>query len=141
MPCSINPMIVALINMIVHPRTRDFSHPAIAHAVWLYFRLPRSLRMADELFRERDVVVSCKSIRLQGHEVWPAMLVALDTKLQAPGRQRRIGHDCDKGNSPARESLTLHRRNIRHSLSRRALPVFPRRWHPLDSDASSHAFC
>jgi hypothetical protein len=35
----------------------------IAHAVWLYYRFPLSLRLIDELLLERGIVVSYETIR------------------------------------------------------------------------------
>lgn len=48
--------------------TRDPGHrfPAevIAHAVWLYFRFPLSLRMVEDLLAARGVIVSHQTVRL-----------------------------------------------------------------------------
>ena len=38
----------------------------IAHAVWLYFRFPLSLRMVEEMLAERGIVVSHETIRRWG---------------------------------------------------------------------------
>ena len=35
-----------------------FPREIIAHVVWLYFRLPLSLRLIDEILLERGIVVS-----------------------------------------------------------------------------------
>ena len=35
----------------------------IAHAVWLYFRFPLSLRLAEEMLVERGIIVSYETIR------------------------------------------------------------------------------
>ena len=40
-----------------------FPPPIIAHAVWLYYRFPLSLRLVEELLLERGIVVSCETIR------------------------------------------------------------------------------
>jgi putative transposase len=40
----------------------------IAHAVWLYFRFPLSLRMVEEMLAERGVVVSHETIRRWGQK-------------------------------------------------------------------------
>lgn len=37
-----------------------FSLSTIAHAVWLYFRFPLSLRLVEEMLLERGIVVSYK---------------------------------------------------------------------------------
>jgi putative transposase len=40
-----------------------FPPEIIAHAVWLYFRFPLSLRLIEEMLIERGVVVSYETIR------------------------------------------------------------------------------
>ena len=35
----------------------------IAHAVWLYFRFPLSLRLVEEMLLERGIVVSYETVR------------------------------------------------------------------------------
>ena len=40
-----------------------FPPQIIAHAVWLYFRFPLSLRLVEEMLLERGIVVSCETIR------------------------------------------------------------------------------
>ncbi len=49
-----------------------FPHQIIAHAVWLYFRFPLSLRLAEELLLERGIVVSYETIRRWGLKFGPA---------------------------------------------------------------------
>ncbi|MFW6300551.1 MAG: IS6 family transposase [Oceanicaulis sp.] len=48
-----------------HPLYAGHRYPAevIAHAVWLYFRFPLSLRMVEEMLAARGVIVSHESIR------------------------------------------------------------------------------
>jgi putative transposase len=42
----------------------DIDRPEIiAHAVWLYFRFPLSLRLVEEMLLERGIVVSYETIR------------------------------------------------------------------------------
>jgi putative transposase len=43
----------------------------IAHAVWLYFRFPLSLRLAEELLAERGIVVSYETIRCWAKKFGP----------------------------------------------------------------------
>ena len=45
---------------------RRFSLQIIAHAVWLYFRFPLSLRLVEEMLLERSIVVSYETIRRWG---------------------------------------------------------------------------
>ena len=40
-----------------------FSPAIIAHAVWLYFRFPLSLRLVEEMLLERGIVVSYETVR------------------------------------------------------------------------------
>ena len=40
-----------------------FPPSVIAHAVWLYFRFPLSLRLVEEMLLERGIVVSYETIR------------------------------------------------------------------------------
>jgi putative transposase len=49
-------------NPVSYKRHR-FPPSVIAHAVWLYFRFPLSLRMVEELLLQRGIVVSYETIR------------------------------------------------------------------------------
>ena len=49
-----------------------FPQQIIAHAVWLYFRFPLSLRLVEELLLERGIVVSYETIRRWGRKFGPA---------------------------------------------------------------------
>jgi putative transposase len=52
--------------MILHPvsyKRRRFPPEIIAHAVWLYFRFPLSLRLVEEMRLERGTVASYETIR------------------------------------------------------------------------------
>ena len=49
-----------------------FPQQIIAHAVWLYFRFPLSLRLVEELLLERGIVVSYETIRRWGLKFGPA---------------------------------------------------------------------
>ncbi len=40
-----------------------FPPPIIAHAVWLYFRFPLSLRLVEEMLLERGIAASYETIR------------------------------------------------------------------------------
>ena len=48
-----------------------FPPPLIAHAVWLYFRFPLSLRLVEEMLLERGIVVSYETIRRWGRKFGP----------------------------------------------------------------------
>lgn len=45
-------------------RRHRFPPDVIAHAVWLYFRFPLSLRMVEDLLAERGIIVSHQTIRV-----------------------------------------------------------------------------
>jgi putative transposase len=45
-----------------------FPPQIIAHAVWLYFRFPLSLRLVEEMLLERGIVVSYETIRRWGRK-------------------------------------------------------------------------
>src|SRR5258708_2188235 len=47
---------------VIYKRHR-FPSQIIAHAVWLYFRFPLSLRLVEEMLLERGIVVSCETVR------------------------------------------------------------------------------
>jgi putative transposase len=49
-----------------------FPPPVIAHAVWLYFRFPLSLRLVEEMLLERGIVVSYETIRCWAKKFGPA---------------------------------------------------------------------
>jgi putative transposase len=44
-------------------KRRRFPSQIIAHAVWLYFRFPLSLRLVEEMLLERGIVVSYETVR------------------------------------------------------------------------------
>jgi putative transposase len=48
-----------------------FPSQIIAHAVWLYFRFPLSLRLVEEMLLERGIVVSYETIRRWGKKFGP----------------------------------------------------------------------
>lgn len=45
-------------------RLHRFPAEVIAHAVWLYFRFPLSLRMVEDLLATRGIIVSHQTVRL-----------------------------------------------------------------------------
>jgi len=59
-------------SSIVSNKNHRFPPPIIAHAVWLYFRFPLSLRLVEEMLLERGIVVSCETIRRWGRKFGPA---------------------------------------------------------------------
>src|SRR5687768_1595731 len=62
-----------------------FPPEIIAHAVWLYFRFPLSLRLVEELLLERGIVVSYESIRRWAMKFGPAIARAVRRRAPRPG--------------------------------------------------------
>ncbi|WP_339071785.1 IS6 family transposase [Methylovirgula sp. 4M-Z18] len=52
-----------MIHSPVSYKRHRFPPTIIAHAVWLYFRFPLSLRLVEEMLLERGIVVSYETIR------------------------------------------------------------------------------
>ena len=48
---------------ILSYKNHRFPPQIIAHAVWLYFRFPLSLRLVEEMLLERGIIVSYETIR------------------------------------------------------------------------------
>lgn len=72
----------------MNPRTvsykrHRFPPSVIAHAVWLYFRFPLSLRLVEEMLLERGIVVSYETIRRWGRKFGPAYARQLRRKRPA----------------------------------------------------------
>ena len=57
-----------------------FPPQIIAHAVWLYFRFPLSLRLVEELLLEHGIVVSYETIRRWGKKFGPEYARRLSRK-------------------------------------------------------------
>src|ERR1700748_2974131 len=47
----------------VSQKRHRFPPAIVAHAVWLYFRFPLSLRLVEEVLLERGIVVSYETVR------------------------------------------------------------------------------
>src|SRR5215208_7888907 len=62
-----------------------FPPQIIAHAVWLYFRFPLSLRLVEEMLLERGIVVSYKTVRRWALKFGPAYARRL--KRKTPSRR------------------------------------------------------
>ena len=52
-------------------RRHRFPAEIIAHAVWLYFRFPLSLRMVEDLLAARGIIVSHQTVRLLAEKFGP----------------------------------------------------------------------
>jgi putative transposase len=66
-----------------------FPAQIIAHAVWLYFRFPLSLRLVEELLLERGIVVSYETVRVWAQKFGPDYAKRLKRKKPS---QRDIWH-------------------------------------------------
>ena len=56
----------------------------IAHAVWLYFRLPLSLRLVEEMLLARGIIVSYETIRCWAKKFGPDYAAHLRRKPPSP---------------------------------------------------------
>jgi putative transposase len=61
-----------------------FPPQIVAHAVWLYFRFPLSLRLVEEMLLERGIVVSYETIRRWGKKFGPDYARRLRRKRPSP---------------------------------------------------------
>ncbi|MBB4276493.1 DDE superfamily endonuclease [Rhizobium azibense] len=61
-------------------KNHRFPPQIIAHAVWLYFRFPLSLRLVEEMLLERGIVVSYEAIRRWGRKFGAAYAKQLRRK-------------------------------------------------------------
>ncbi len=75
-------------TLVIYKRHR-FPPEIIAHAVWLYFRFPLSLRLVEEMLLERGVLVSYETVRRWALKFGPDYARRL--KRKKPSR-RDIGH-------------------------------------------------
>ena len=66
-------------------KNHRFPPHIIAHAVWLYFRFPLSLRLVEEMLLERGIVVSYETIRRWGRKFGAAYAKRL--RRNAPSRE------------------------------------------------------
>ena len=62
-------------------KNHRFPPQIIAHAVWLYFRFPLSLRLVEEMLLERGIVVSYETIRRWGRKFGAAYAKRLRRKM------------------------------------------------------------
>jgi putative transposase len=62
-----------------------FPPEIIAHAVWLYFRFPQSLRLVEEMLLERGILVSYETVRRWAPKFGPVYARCL--KRKPPSRR------------------------------------------------------
>ncbi|TDQ18029.1 putative transposase [Phyllobacterium brassicacearum] len=60
-----------MIQLAVSYKRHRFPPQIIAHAVWLYYRFPLSLRLVEEVLLERGITVSYETIRRWGIKFGP----------------------------------------------------------------------
>lgn len=58
-------------TLTVSYKRHRFPAEIIAHAIWLYYRFPLSLRHVEEILLERGIVVSYETIRRWGRKFGP----------------------------------------------------------------------
>jgi len=72
-----------MVKPVSYKRHR-FPPELIAHAVWLYFRFPLSLRLVEEMLLQRGIVVSYETIRRWGKKFGPDYARRLRRKPPRP---------------------------------------------------------
>ena len=80
---------VQMTSSPINYKRHRFPSQIIAHAVWLYFRFPLSLRLVEELLLERGIVVSYETVRVWAQKFGPDYARRL--KRKKPSR-RDIWH-------------------------------------------------
>jgi putative transposase len=70
-----------------HPRYARHRFPAevISYAVWLYFRVPLSLRMVEEMLAARGILVSHETVRQWALKFGQNFATQIRIRLPAPG--------------------------------------------------------
>jgi putative transposase len=71
-------------NSPISYKRHRFPPQIISHAVWLYFRLPLSLRLVEEMLLERGIIVSYETIRRWGLKFGPDYTRRLQRKRPGP---------------------------------------------------------
>lgn len=64
----------------VNYKRHRFPPETIAHALWLYFRFPLSLRLVEEMLLERGILVSYETVRRWALKFGPAYARGLERK-------------------------------------------------------------
>jgi putative transposase len=98
-------------NHPVSYKRHRFPPEIIAHAVWLYFRFPLSLRLVEEMLLERGILVSYETVRRWAQKFGPDYARRLQRKR--PSRRGRCHINSEycpglvKGKSHAEENQRL----------------------------------
>ena len=74
------------------PSFAGYRFPAeiISQAVWLYFRFPLSLRMAEEMLAARGAIVSHETVRQWGLKFGQGFANGIRRRLPRPGGKRHL---------------------------------------------------
>jgi putative transposase len=70
--------------MSISYKRHRFPPQIIAHAVWLYFRFPLSLRLVEEMLLERGIAVTYETIRVWAMKFGPDYARRLKRKKPGP---------------------------------------------------------
>lgn len=97
-------------------KNHRFPPHIIAHAVWLYYRFPLSLRLVEEMLLERGIVVSYETIRRWGRKFGAAYAKRLC-------RKKRKSAKAVTGDVLAKMLATCTTRSLRDSRDRAILMV------------------
>jgi putative transposase len=71
-------------DALISYKRHRFPAEIIAHAVWLYYRFPLSLRLVEEMLLERGIVVSYETVRRWGKKFGPEYVRRLRRKRPSP---------------------------------------------------------
>ena len=99
-------------------RRHRFPAEIIAHAVWLYFRFPLSLRMVEDILAARGIVVSHQTVRLWAEKF--GRTFANEIRRRSSGRLGEKWH---------LDEVVISIRGKKHSL-----------WRAVDQDGLSWRF-
>jgi hypothetical protein len=69
-----------------------FPPQIIAHAIWLHFRFPLSLRLVEEMMLERGIVVSYETVRRRATKFGPEPATAKSTTGRHPHQRQERRH-------------------------------------------------
>lgn len=87
-------------------RRHRFPAGVIAHAVWLYFRFPLSLRMVEDLLAERGIMVSHQTVRLWAEKFGRHFANEIRSAIRRQAR-RQIASRRGRHHHPRKETLAL----------------------------------
>lgn len=112
-------------NSSISYRRHRFPQQIIAHAVWLYFRFPLSLRLVEELQLERGIIVLYETIRRRGRKFGPtyakhsvadslrARTSGTSMGLWFPSRPKALALACRRSRRLVLDEIVQSRRDTR----------------------------